>query len=90
MRRIEAERSLKRLGLSKKAVKGLISAGVSGPETLVSVPWTDEEAKARFSSLRWRLSVDPNCGPKTVAEVERLRVSLLSERSAGSGQRLAG
>jgi hypothetical protein len=79
VRHIETARALAGLGLSKRAVGGLIRAGVSGPRELVSLPWTDEEAGARFTSLRWRLSVDPSCGPKTAAEVERIRSSLLAD-----------
>jgi hypothetical protein len=87
VRHIEIERALARLGLSKRAVGALIRAGISGPRSLVSVPWTDEEAGARFSSLRWRLSTDPGCGPKTVNEVERVRAALLTGQP-GSADRI--
>jgi hypothetical protein len=85
VRHAETERALKPLGLSKRAVEGLIRAGVSGPQALIGQPWTDEEAGARFSSLGWRLSADPDCGPKVAKEVERVRAALLVQQQGGSG-----
>ena len=77
VRHSETERTFAGLGLSKRAAGALIRAGVTGPKTLTGTPWTDEDAGARFTSLKWRLSVDPHGGPKTVSEVERVRNGLL-------------
>lgn len=76
VRRLETERALRALGLSKRAARGLVRAGVMGATGLLRTPWTDEEAGARFTSLSWRLSVDPECDPKTLAEVARVRSQL--------------
>lgn len=77
IRHLETERAFRSLGLSRRAARGLIRAGVLGPNALARAPWEDEEAGARFTSLRWRLSVDPGCDPKTLAEVARARSRLL-------------
>jgi hypothetical protein len=77
VRHIGTEEAFAGLGLSKRAVASLIRAGVLSPRALAEAPWSDEEAKARFISLQWRLSVDPDCGPKVVREIERCRTDLL-------------
>jgi hypothetical protein len=76
VRYLEAERVFRDLGLSIRAARSLIRAGILGPTTLARTPWTDEEAGARYSSLSWRLSVDPACDAKILAEVERVRSQL--------------
>jgi hypothetical protein len=82
IRRLETERAFRTLGLSKRAARGLVRAGVLGPGALARAPWTDQEAGARFSSLSWRLSVDPECDTKTLAEVARVRAQLMEQREA--------
>ena len=80
----ESERALTAVGLSRHAARALIRAGISGATALRKAPWTDEEAGTRFSSLRWRLSVDPTCASKTVGEIERARERLLMEQGASA------
>jgi hypothetical protein len=77
VRHFGAEEAFKDLKLSKRAVTGLVRAGVLTPGALIKAAWTDEEARAKLSSLRWRLSVDPEVGSKAVAEIERARARLL-------------
>jgi hypothetical protein len=77
VRHFGAEEAFKNLKLSKRAVTGLIRAGVLTPQALAAAPWSDADAGAKFSSLRWRLSVDPEVGSKAVAEIERARSVLL-------------
>jgi len=70
-------RGLQSLRLSSRAINGLIRAGVLTPAALAKAAWSDDEAGAKFSSLRWRLSVDPECGSKAAAEVERARATFI-------------
>jgi len=79
VRHIGTEEAFAGMGLSKRAVASLIRAGVLSPRALAEAPWTDEEAKARFVSLRWRLSVDPDCGPKVMREIERIKVDIAAQ-----------
>ena len=76
VRHLESERTFRALGLSQRAARGLIRAGVLGPTSLRQTPWSDEEAGARYVSLEWRLSVDPACDTKVLAEVARVRAEL--------------
>ena len=78
VRHIGTEEAFAGLGLSKRAVASLIRAGVLSPRALAAAPWTDQEARARFICLQWRLSVDPDCGPKVIREIERCRADLLT------------
>ena len=82
VRYIEAEHAFRGLGVSKRAMVALIKAGVFNPGALAMAPWTDSEAGAKFSSLRWRLSVDPDCTPRDIAQLERLRADLRQRASA--------
>ena len=82
IRHIGTEDAFGGLGLSRRAIASLIRAGVLSPRALATMPWTDAEAGARFTALKWRLSVDPDGGPKVAAEVERIRTDLV----ARSGQ----
>jgi hypothetical protein len=77
VRHYGAEEAFKTLRLSRRAVNGLVRAGVLTPAALVKAPWSDGDAGAKFSSLHWRLSVDPECGAKGAAEIERARLQLL-------------
>lgn len=79
VRHSESERVFASIGLSRHAAAALIRAGVAGPKALLDSAWTDEEAGTRFSSLQWRLSVDPNCEAKTAREVQRVREKIISE-----------
>ena len=79
VRHIGTEDAFGGLGLSRRAITSLIRAGVLSPRALAEMPWTDEEAGARFTALRWRLSVDPEGGPKVVREIERIRSDLLAK-----------
>ena len=51
VRHIGTEEAFAGLGLSKRAVASLIRAGVLSPRALAQAPWTDEEARARYSRL---------------------------------------
>ena len=82
VRHYGAEEAFKALRLSQRAVNGLVRAGVLTPTALAKAPWSDAEAGAKFSSLQWRLSVDPEGGPKTAAEVERARTALMAASAA--------
>lgn len=77
VRHFGAEEAFKSLKLSRRAITGLVRAGVLTPQALAAAAWSDEEAKAKFSSLRWRLSVDPEVGSKIVSEIERARLRLI-------------
>lgn len=82
VRRIMASADLRQAGLSAKATEALFDVGVFNLETLVTQPWSDEEAGQKFASLRWRLSVSPNCPPKLLSQIEATRAQQLQTRHA--------
>ncbi len=78
IRYVEAEQAFKSLRLSRRAITALIRAGIPTPSALAAAAWTDAEAGAKFSSLSWRLSVDPDGNAKVAKEIERARAELAS------------
>ena len=80
IRYVEAEQTFKRLQLSQRAITALIRAGIPTPAALAAAPWTDQEAGAKFSSLSWRLLVDPDGNAKVAKEIERARAELAARQ----------
>ncbi|MEO6338904.1 MAG: hypothetical protein ABIO39_02595 [Caulobacteraceae bacterium] len=86
IRYIGAEQAFKSLQLSPRATQALIRAGVSSPSALAAAAWTDEEAGAKFSSLSWRLSVDPDGNAKVAQEIERAKLELEARQTQPSAE----
>jgi hypothetical protein len=76
VRRNLGVRELQAAGLSQKAAEALADAGVFTVRELLRAPWSDEEAGARFASLKWRLSVGPHPS-RVVSQIEQRRAQLL-------------
>ena len=81
VRYVEAEQTFKSLRLSSRAITALFRAGISTPSALAAAAWTDQEAGAKFSSLSWRLSVDPDGNAKVAKEIERAKLELASRQT---------